>query len=230
MPEKGMSVIGKEYRAAEKVPEKARNFSLLDQAILWFGAASLPAAWYYGALMAGFAGLPGAFLLIFGFGWGAVNVFLAAIAMSFIFSIWLGWPAFLQPGYQPYMIASILVICFLQGIFAVAGHKIIRWMEWIAVISLIALGIYQTYIVLSSWGFSSLLNWRPPLEGLKATFGSGVFSITYTITFALLIDLLIAYNWTWEFIGDFSRFAKDKKAGTWGPSWGANIAQYWWFL
>ena len=67
MPENGMSVIGKEYRAAEKVPEKDRNFSFLDQAILWFGAASLPAAWYYGALMAGFAGLPGAFLLIFVF-------------------------------------------------------------------------------------------------------------------------------------------------------------------
>lgn len=276
MPEKGMSVIGEEYRAAEKVPEKSRNFTFWDQAILWFGAASLPAAWYYGALMAGFAGLPGAFLLIFvfstiifipwallgyiaaktgassmalvrptfgikgsklpsvfylifGFGWGAVNVFLAAIAMSFIFNIWLGWPAFLQQGYQPYMIISILVICLLQGIFAVAGHRIIKWMAWIAVISLFALGAYQTYLVLSNWGFYNLLSWRPPLQGLKATFGSGIFSITYTITFALLIDLLIAYNWTWEFIGDFSRFAKNPRAGSLGPFIGANIAQYWWF-
>ncbi|MBI2649729.1 cytosine permease [Candidatus Woesearchaeota archaeon] len=255
----------------------SRNFTFWDETILWFGAASLPAAWYYGALMAGFAGLPGAFLLIFvfstiifipwallgyiasktgassmalvrptfgikgsklpsvfylifGFGWGAVNVFLAAIAMSFIFSIWLGWPAFLQQGYQQYMVVSILVICFLQGAFAVAGHKIIKWMEWVAVISLIALGAYQTYLVLSNWGFLSLLDWTPPAEGLKAVFGSGIFSITYTITFALLIDLLIAYNWTWQFIGDFSRFAKSPRAGSLGPFIGANLAQYWWFF
>ena len=277
MSEKGMSVIGQEYRAAQKVPLKARNFSFWDQAILWFGAASLPAAWYYGALMAGYAGLPGAFLLIFifstvifipwallgyiaaktgassmalvraafgikgsrlpsifylifGFGWGAVNVFIAAIAMSFILNITFGWPAFLQQGYKAYMIISILVICVLQGIFAVAGHKIIKWMSWIAVISLIGLGAYQTYLILVNWGFYNLLLWRPPAEGLKATFGSGIFSITYTITFALLIDLLIAYNWTWEFIGDFSRFAKNARAGSLGPFIGANIAQYWWFF
>ena len=277
MYKKGMSIIGEEYRAAQKVPKKARNFTFWDQAILWFGAASLPAAWYYGALMAGFAGLPSAFLLIFifstiifipwallgyiaaktgassmalvrptfgikgsklpsifylifGFGWGAVNVFLGAIAMSFIFKIWLEWPAFLELGYQPYMIVSILVICMLQGIFAVADHKIIKLMSWIAVISLIVLGAYQTYLVISNWGFYELLLWRPPPEGLKATFGSGLLSITYTITFALLIDLLIAYNWTWEFIGDFSRFAKNTRAGSLGPFIGANLAQYWWFF
>ena len=65
MADKGMEIIGKEYKAAQKVPKSARNFSFLDQSILWFGAASLPAAWYYGALMAGFAGLPGALILIF---------------------------------------------------------------------------------------------------------------------------------------------------------------------
>ena len=277
MADKGMETIGKEYKAAQKVPKSARNFSFLDQAVLWFGAGSLPAAWYYGALMAGFAGLPGAFVLIFvfstiifipwallgyiaaktgassmalvrpafgikgsklpsifylifGFGWGAVNVFLASIAMSFVFSIWLGWPAFLQEGYRPYMVISILVICLLQGFFAVAGHKIIKWMSWIAVISLVVLGAYQTYLVFTSWSVHDLLSWRPPAEGLKATFGSGIFSITYTITFALLIDLLIAYNWTWEFIGDFSRFAKTPRAGSLGPFIGANLAQYWWFL
>ena len=44
-----------------------------------------------------------------------------------------------------------------------------------------------------------------------------------------MLDLLIAYNWTWEFIGDFSRFARSKKAGTWGPFAGASLAQYWFF-
>lgn len=46
---------------------------------------------------------------------------------------------------------------------------------------------------------------------------------------ALLVDRLIAYNWTWEFIGDVSRFARSAAAGTAGPFAGANAAQTWWF-
>lgn len=269
----GLGVIGAEYRALDKIPPQARVFGFWDQFALWFAAASLPAAWYYGALMAGWQGLRGAlllilivntvafipwallgriaaetgaasmalvrptfglrgsvipsiFYLIFGFGWGAVNVFLGAIAMSFIFKIWFGWPAYLEAGYQTYMIASLLTTCVLQGLFAVAGHRLIRWMEWVATIALVVLGAYQTYIVLTTWGFSQLFQWHPAPGGLKVPIGP----FSYTITFALLVDLLIAYNWTWEFIGDFSRFARSRSAGTWGPFAGANLAQYWWFV
>ena len=45
----------------------------------------------------------------------------------------------------------------------------------------------------------------------------------------MLIDLLVAYNWTWEFIGDFSRFAPTPTAGAAGPYLGANVAQTGWF-
>ncbi len=55
----------------------------------------------------------------------------------------------------------------------------------------------------------------------------GPFS--YTITIALLVDLLVAYNWTWEFIGDFSRFARTPRTDAAGPFAGANVAQTWWF-
>lgn len=269
---RGLAVIGAEYRALDKIPTDARIFGFWDQCALWFGAASLPAAWYYGALMAGWKGLPGAFLLIFvvntlvlipwaflgwiaaqqgaasmalvrptfglrgsivpsifylifGFGWGAVNVFLGAIGMSFILKLWLGWPAYLEPGYRAYMALSILTVCVLQGVFAVAGHRLIRWMAWTATVALIILGAYVTYIVLKSWGSAHLLEWRPPAGGLTASVGP----FPYTITFALLVDLLIAYNWTWEFIGDFSRFARSPVDGTWGPFAGVNLAQYWWF-
>lgn len=270
---RGLAVIGAEYRALDKIPLHARVFGFWDQFALWFGAASLPAAWYYGALMTGWQGLGGAFFLIFvvntlvfvpwallgriaaeegaasmalvrpafglrgsvipsifylifGFGWGAVNVFLGSIAMSFVFKLTLGWPAYLEPGYSPYMIASIAAVCLLQGLFAVAGHRWIRWMAWAATAALVVLGAYQTSLVLRSWGASPLLQWRPPAGGLQASIGP----LSYTITLALLVDLLIAYNWTWEFIGDFSRFARSKSAGTWGPFVGANLAQYWWFV
>jgi NCS1 family nucleobase:cation symporter-1 len=276
-PARGLAAIGAEYRALDKIPAHARTFTFWDQAALWFAAASLPAAWYYGALMAGWKGIPGAlflifvvntlilipwaylgyiaaesgaasmafvrptfglrgsavpsvFYLIFGLGWGAVNVFLGAIALSFIFKAVFGWPAFMEPGFRPYMAGAILAVCVLQGMFAVAGHRLIRIMEWGATLALIVLGGYQTYLAVAHWGVQPLMAWRPPAGGLTATFGAPPLAMTYQITLALLIDLLIAYNWTWEFIGDFSRFARTKRAGTWGPFAGASVAQYWWFM
>ena len=268
----GLAAIGAEYRALDQIPTSARTFSLSDQAALWFGAASLPAAWLYGGIMAGWTGLGGALLLIlvispltllpwaalgliaarvggasvaivrpafglrgsaipavfylvFGFGWAAVNVFVGSIGTSFIFKGIFGTPALGEPGAQWPMAASILVTCAVQGAFAVAGHRAIRVMEWIAVVGLVTLGAFETWLALSTWTANDLLAWRPPTE---LTTPVGPFS--YAITFAILVDLLVAYNWTWEFIGDFSRFARTPRAGAAGPWIGANIAQTWWFF
>ena len=178
--------------------------------------------------------LPSVFYLFFGYGWAAVNVFIAAISMSFIFQLTLGWPnAFETPPGSPinyYLIPSILLICAIQGFFATAGHRAIKYLNWVSTVGLVVLGVYATYIVLRSFDFGQLLAWRPP-QPLSFTIRGGVLGggFAYTLTFALLIDLLIAYNWTWEFIGDFSRFARSKSAGTWGPFGGACLAQYWFF-
>src|SRR3990172_1057234 len=203
-----------EYSAFEKVPPKARTFSWWDQFAFWFGATSLPAAWLYGALMAGWQGIAGALILIF-----IVN------SLSFIFKLWLGWPSILDPGNVPFMTVYIAVVCAVQGYFAVKGNKMIKKLQWVATIFFLILGAYQTYVVVNHWGLAPLLEWRPQ-RLLMGTLGI----YTFPITFALLVDLLISYNWTWEFIGDFSRFAKTKSAGTWAPFWGANLAQYWWFV
>ncbi len=178
--------------------------------------------------------LPSVFYLFFGYGWAAVNVFIAAISASFIFNFALGWPdAFHMPAGSPinyYLIPSILLICFLQGFFATAGHRAIRYLNWVSSFALVALGAYASYIVLKDFNFGQLWAWRPA-QPLSFTFTAGALGtgFTYTLTFPLLLDLLIAYNWTWEFIGDFSRFARSKKAGTWGPFAGASLAQYWFF-
>ncbi len=270
-PVTGLSAIGAEYRALDKVPVPARSFSLLDEAALWFGAASLPAAWLYGAIMAGWTGLggalllilvvsplaflpwaalgliaarvggasvtivrpafglrgsavPAAFYLVFGFGWAAVNVFVGSIGTSFIFKGIFGTPALGEPGAAGPMAVAIVITCVVQGAFAVAGHRAIRAMEWLAVAGLIVLGAYETYLALTTWGVADLFAWRPP-EGITTSVGS----FRYVITLALLVDLLVAYNWTWEFIGDFSRFARTPRAGAVGPWIGANLAQSWWF-
>lgn len=261
-----------EYSAFDKVPTKKRTFSFWDQFVFWFSSCSLPAAWTYGAMMAGWQGImgslilifivntlsflpwaylgevaaktgassmaivrpafgirgsivPSVFYLIFGFGWAVVNVFIGAIALSFIFKLWLGFPSYADSNNLPYMVSYILIVCIVQGIAAVSGHEWIKKLQWVATAFFFLLGLYQTYIVLRHWNAGSLLTWKP--QGILTT---SVGPFTYPITFALLVDLLIAYNWTWEFIGDFSRFSKNKRAGTWGPFWGANLAQYWWFL
>lgn len=260
-----------EYAAFDKVPIKERTWSFWDQVVIWFASCSLPAAWYYGALMAGLGGIstaaililivspltfipwaylgriaaetggssmaiirpvfgtrgaviPSIFYILFGVGWAVVNVFLGAIALSFIFKLWIGFPSYLDPNNLFYMGAYILIVCLLQGFFAVGGGKAIKRLQWVGTILLVVLGLYQAYVVFNGWNAAALVDWKPQ-EALKAAIGP----FTYTITFALLVDLLIAYNWTFEFIGDFSRFSKNKTAGTWGPFIGANLAQLLWF-
>jgi purine-cytosine permease-like protein len=122
------------------------------------------------------------------------------------------------------MSSYIIIVCLIQGFFAVTGSKGLKKIQWAATSAFLLLGLYQTYVVFSHWNAAALISWKPT-EVLMAPIGI----LSLPVTFALLIDLMIAYNWTWEFIGDFSRFAKTKKAGTWGPFVGALTAQLLWF-
>src|SRR6185436_16800157 len=143
-----------EYSAFDKVPQKAQSYTFLDQTVFWFASTSLPAAWLYGALMAGWQGVssamlliigvnalslipwaflgriaqetggsmmaiarpafgirgsivPSVFYLIFALGWALVNAFIGAIAISFIFKQWLGFPSYLDPNNLGYMVGYL---------------------------------------------------------------------------------------------------------------------------
>lgn len=265
-----------EYTAFEKVPAKAQTYSFFDQVIFWFSTTSLPAAWLYGAYMAGWKGVmasllliigvnalslipwaflgqmaqqtggsmmalarpafgikgsivPSIFYLIFGMGWAVINAFLGSIALSFIFAQWLNWPSYASPHNTWYMIGYLAIFAILNGVFGAIGHQWLKKLQWAATILFLLLGGYQTYVVIHTWGLSHLLAWKPATT-LTFPTGFGPWQFAFPMTFAFLFDLMIAFNWTWEFIGDFSRFAKTKKAGTWGPFWGAVIAQIWWFF
>ncbi|MGH7245949.1 MAG: purine-cytosine permease family protein [Candidatus Levyibacteriota bacterium] len=261
-----------EYGAFEKVPQNKRSYSFWDQTVFWFSTVSLPAAWLYGALMAGWKGVlaatllivgvnalslipwaylgkmaqetggsmmalarpafgikgsvvPSVFYLIFGMGWALVNAFLGSIALSFIFFFWLKWPAYLAPHSGPFMIMYLAIFAVLNGTFSIAGHNWIKKLQWAATIFFLILGFYQTFLVVNHWGLAKVLSWKPTTT---LFYNSGPF--VFPITFAFLFDLMVSYNWTWEFIGDFSRFAKTKNAGTWAPFIGAFIGQVWWFF
>src|SRR5207247_5260043 len=172
------------------------------------------------------------FFSVVAYGSAAVNGFIAAIAMSFVFNLTIGWPdAFLTPPGSPidyYLVPSILLICLLQGFFATAGHRAIRYLNWASTVALVALGAYASYIVMKDFDFGQLWAWRPA-QPLSFTFTAGALGtgFTYTLTFPLLLDLLIAYKWTWEVFRDFCRFARREKAGGWGRLWGASLARCW---
>ncbi|MDE2590485.1 MAG: cytosine permease, partial [Patescibacteria group bacterium] len=173
--------------------------------------------------------IPSLFYLAFGMGWALVNAFLGSIALSLIFGQWLGWPSYFSPHNTWYMVGYLAIFALLNGIFGIAGHRWIKKLQWIATALFLLLGGYQTYIVLQKWGLVHLLSWKPATSLMYAT-GFGPLQFSFPMTFALLFDLMVAFNWTWEFIGDFSRFSKTKNAGTWGPFIGAFVAQVWWFL
>jgi nucleobase:cation symporter-1, NCS1 family len=168
--------------------------------------------------------IPSIFYLIFGMGWALVNAFLGSIAISFIFAQWLHFPAYLAPHSTWYMIGYLALFAILNGTFSSAGHTWIKKLQWVATIFFLILGFYQTFLVINHWGLAKILLWHPTKQLFYA---DGPF--VAPITFALLFDLMVSYNWTWEFIGDFSRFAKTKNAGTWAPFIGAFISQVWWF-
>src|SRR5207249_2247918 len=81
-----------------------------------------------------------------------------------------------------------------------AGHRAIRYLNWASTVALVGLGAYASYIVLKDFDFGQLWAWRPT-RPLSFTFTAGALGngFTYTLTLPLLLDLLIAYNWTWEF-------------------------------
>src|SRR5438445_11778797 len=149
--------------------------------------------------------------------------------MSFVFNLTLGWPdAFHTPACSPikyYLIQSILLICFLQGFFATAGHRAIRYLNWVSTVALVALGAYASYIVLKDFDFGQLWAWRPA-RPLSFTFTAGALGsgFTYTLTIQLMLDPLSAYNCTTEIISAKHRFPRFKKCRTWSPFTSASRA------
>lgn len=160
--------------------------------------------------------LPSLFQAIVMAGWCSVNTFLAAIACTFVFNLMWGWAAFGSKGSTGPMILGISIIGLLQAFFAVAGHKMIKYMEWVSGFLLIGLGSYMTYIVISKFSFSALLSWENP-EAPFATFG-------------ILLDILIGFLWSWTHIGDFGRFTKTVKSSTAAPWLGITLGQGWFFV
>ena len=148
-------------------------------------------------------------------GWPSVNSYIAAISLTYVFSALLGWPAFGDPGGTWPLMLGILITAVSQGVIMVIGHEAIRYLERLAVILLLLLGGWETYVVLTHWDFSNLMGFAAP-------------NSAHTVAF--YIDLAFGFCWTWAQIADFSRFSKSGTTATVGSWLGVNLGQGWFML
>lgn len=148
-------------------------------------------------------------------GWCAMNTYIAAISMSYLFEMLFGWPAFGSEGSTFTMVVGVLFCSVLQiGMTVVQGSKSIKIAERIGVIALLILTIWETYVILKAYPLSQILAWQP----------SGHFAIT----FGAAMDIMVAFSFGWiPAIAEFTRYTKDKKSAVVAPMIGANVALFW---
>jgi NCS1 nucleoside transporter family len=148
-------------------------------------------------------------------GWPAVNTFIAAISLTYVFGQMWGWPTYGQPGSTGPLVLGILVTAVVQGLIVVSGHQAIKYLEWVAVVLLIVLGIWETYVVLQQWDLREISAVRMPEADHSMAF---------------YFDLAFGFCWGWAMIGDFGRFAKTPTGATAGSWLGVNLGQGWFML
>jgi putative hydroxymethylpyrimidine transporter CytX len=148
-------------------------------------------------------------------GWCAVNTFIAAISMSFLFNQAFGWPAFGKDGARWVLAVGILVNSVLQiWLTVVGGSRSIKLGERMAVLFLVVLTAWETVVIFQQWDLQRLMNWSPP-AALAMPFGKAV-------------DAMAAFSLAWvPAIAEFTRYTRTKSAATVAPMIGANVSLFW---
>jgi nucleobase:cation symporter-1, NCS1 family len=95
-------------------------------------------------------------------GWPSINTFIAAISLTYVFHQMWGWPAYGTPGSTGPLVLGILITAVVQGVIVVSGHEAIKYLEWVAVVLLIVLGVWETIVVLQHWDVSDIASVRMP--------------------------------------------------------------------
>ena len=148
-------------------------------------------------------------------GWCAVNTFIAAISMSFLFNQAFKWPAMGEAGSWWVLGVGVLICSILQIVVTVyGGSRSIKVAERFAVILLTILTIWETMVVLQTWSLGDIAAWKPPVD-LQIPFGKAM-------------DVMAAFSLGWvPAIAEFTRYTKTKSASTAAPMIGANVSLFW---
>ncbi|GAX04917.1 purine-cytosine transport protein [Secundilactobacillus pentosiphilus] len=158
--------------------------------------------------------LPSVINLIQFIGWAAVNTFIAATSMSYLFHDLFGWPVYGKPGGTMGLAIGIIVMSIFHLLSISLGQRSVQLIERIGIVLVFIFVIWESIVVFKTVSFHEILNWQPP-HNLKMTPGAA-------------IDVLAAFNLAWvTAASDFSRFTGVKKNATQASFLGANLGLFW---
>lgn len=158
--------------------------------------------------------IPSAINVVQFIGWAAVNTFIAATSISYLFNTMFGWPLYGQSGGNFGLIVGILIMSVLHIISISLGQRSIQMIERIGIILVVIFVIWESVVVFKMVSLKEIVAWQPPHQ-LKMS--SGVAA-----------DTLAAFNLAWvTAASDFSRFTAKKSAATTYSFLGANIGLFW---
>jgi len=147
-------------------------------------------------------------------GWAAVNTFIAATSISYIFGELFGWPLYGKPGGNFGLIVGILIMSVLHLLSISMGERSVRLIERIGIVLVVIFVLWESVVVFRMVSFNEIASWQPP-RSLRMS--SGVAA-----------DTLAAFNLAWvTAASDFSRFTPKKSAATTASFLGANIGLFW---
>ncbi|WP_261810092.1 cytosine permease [Levilactobacillus humaensis] len=150
-------------------------------------------------------------------GWAAVNTFIAATSISYIFGELFGWPLYGKPGGNFGLIVGIIIMSVLHLLSISMGERSVRLIERVGIILVVVFVLWESVVVFQTVSFHDIVSWQPP-HALKMS--SGVAA-----------DTLAAFNLAWvTAASDFSRFTNKRSAATTASFLGANIGLFWFAL
>ncbi|KRK48911.1 purine-cytosine permease related protein [Secundilactobacillus kimchicus JCM 15530] len=158
--------------------------------------------------------LPSLINLVQFIGWAAVNTFIAAQSMSYLFNDLFGWPVFGHRGGVFGLIVGILIMSVFHLLSVSVGQRSVQLIERVGIVLVFVFVIWETIVVFKTVSFHQILAWRPP-HSLAMTPGAAM-------------DVLAAFSLAWVTAGsDFSRFTSRRQNATGAAFWGANLGLLW---
>ncbi|WP_429971881.1 purine-cytosine permease family protein [Fructilactobacillus sp. Tb1] len=146
-------------------------------------------------------------------GWTAVNTFIAAMSLTFIFHTLFGWALFGQPGGNLGIIVGILVMSILHVLSIIAGQRSVQLVERIGVVLVIIFVVLETFVVFKDISFTQIAHYHVPAK--------------QRMPFGVAIDTIAAFGLGWVVGGaDFSRFTSKKRNAISGSFWGAFLGLF----